>query len=99
MADVLDVQRMAALGRANEIRFRRAAMKRDLKASRVKLADILIDVPEWCESMIVIDLLVAAPKIGGVRAKQALAKARISPAMTLGGLTERQRADLVARLR
>lgn len=94
-----DAQRMAALERANEIRFRRAAMKRDLKASRVKLADILIDVPEWCESMTVIDLLVAAPKMGGVKANKALAQARISPAVTLGGMTERQRAVLVARLR
>jgi hypothetical protein len=61
-------QRMEALKRANDIRSKRAQLKRDLKANKVKTNRIL----NQC---------------------------RISPSKTIGGLSERQRAELVAQLR
>ena len=36
------VQRMEALERANEIRTRRAQLKRDLKGGRIKIQDLLL---------------------------------------------------------
>src|SRR5918997_455472 len=43
-------QRMEALHRANEIRTRRAQLKRDLKAGRVSIHDLLLEPPEYVET-------------------------------------------------
>jgi hypothetical protein len=59
-------QRMDALTTANVIRTWRAGLKRDLKAGRVDVIDLLIDPPEKLETMKVFDLLLAAPKYGRV---------------------------------
>jgi hypothetical protein len=91
-------QRMAALERANVIRSRRAQLKRDLKAGRVRLHDLLVDTPDWLESAKVWDLLVHVPRVGRVKALKALRACDISPSKTFGGLTERQRVELVAYL-
>lgn len=92
-------QRMSALAKANDHRSRRAAFKRDLKAGRVSVLDVLIDPPEWAATMKVFDLLVAAPGRGRVKANKALTRARISPGKTLGGLSGRQRTELAGWLR
>ena len=91
-------QRLDALGRANEVRSRRAQLKRDLKAGRVSLAAVLADPPEWADTMRVFDLMRAAPKLGRVKVNKILQQARISPSKMLGGLSERQRGELVGRL-
>ena len=41
------VQRMEALQRANEIRTKRATLKRDLKAGRASIHDLLLEPPEY----------------------------------------------------
>ena len=46
----------------------------------------------------VLDLLVAVPKIGPVKANRLLAIARISPSKTVGDLSERQRIHLIELL-
>lgn len=86
---------MGALGRANEVRTRRAVLKRDLKAGRVRLKDILLEPPAWVETMKMLDLLLAAPKYGRVKANKALRSCFVSPSKTVGGLSTRQRAELV----
>jgi hypothetical protein len=43
----------------------------------------------------VIDLLLAVPKYGRVKANRVLERCRISPARTLNGLTPRQRKELL----
>ncbi|HEX3263042.1 MAG TPA: hypothetical protein VHR37_05200, partial [Solirubrobacterales bacterium] len=43
-------QRMRALGRANEIRSRRAQLKRDLKAGKAKIEKLLLDPPDYVMS-------------------------------------------------
>jgi hypothetical protein len=91
-------QRRGALLIANEIRSRRAQFKRDLKAGRASLPTALMDPPDWLSTGKVIDLLLACPKIGPVKTNQILAACRISPAKTVGGITDRQRAELVRHL-
>jgi hypothetical protein len=89
-------QRLEALDRANVIRMHRAQLKRDLKAGRKGLADVLSD--PLCETMKLFDALVALPKYGRVKANVVLNRARISPSKTVGGLTQRQREELASRL-
>ncbi len=91
-------QRMLALRRANEIRSLRAQLKRDLKAGRVSIAALLVEPPAWLQTMKVLDLLLALPKVGRVKAAKLLDSCRVSPSKTIGGLSERQRAELAARL-
>jgi hypothetical protein len=92
-------QRMEALKRANDIRSRRATLKRDLKAGRVSIHTLLLDPPEFLETAKVFDLLLAVPKYGRVKVIRILTQCRISPSKTVGGLSERQRNELVSFLR
>jgi hypothetical protein len=91
-----DAQRLAALVVANEVRVYRAGLKRDVKAGRVRWTVALDD--GMCVSMKVVDLLMAVPKVGRVKAHKVLVRCRVSPSKSVGGLTERQRAELVAAL-
>ena len=92
-------QRMEALRRANEIRVRRAQLKKDLKAGTVRVEDVLLDPPDWVETAKVFDILMAVPKLGRVKAARFLNQCRVSQSKTVGGLSERQRAELVSLLR
>jgi hypothetical protein len=92
-------QRMDALKRANEIRTRRAGLKRDLKAGRANIQSLLLDPPEYLQTAKVFDLLLAVPKYGRVKVNRILTQCRISPSKTIGGLSERQRNELVSYLR
>ena len=93
------VQRMDALNRANEVRTRRAQLKRDLKGGRASIHQLLLDPPAFVETAKVFDMLLAVPKYGRVKANKILQQCRISPSKTIGGLSERQRTELVAMLR
>ena len=93
------VQRMEALQRANEIRTRRASLKRDLKAGRVSIHLLLMEPPDYIETAKVFDMLLAVPKYGRVKVNKVLQVCRISPSKTIGGLSERQRAELISMLR
>ena len=90
---------MDALKRANDIRTRRAQLKRDLKAGRHYIHKLLLDPPEYVETAKVFDMLLAVPKYGRVKVNKVLTTCRISPSKTIGGLSERQRTELVALLR
>ena len=90
---------MDALQRANEIRTRRAQLKRDLKAGRVSIHTLLTNPPEYVETAKVFDMLLAVPKYGRVKVNKILGTCRISPSKTIGGLSERQRTELVSMLR
>jgi hypothetical protein len=89
-------QRMEALKRANDIRVRRAKLKKDLKDGSVQIDGVLLDPPEYVETAKVFDILMAVPKFGRVKAARFLNQCRISQSKTVGGLSERQRAELVA---
>ena len=92
-------QRMDALNRANEVRTKRAQLKRDLKAGRVSIIAILVDPPAEVETAKVLDMLLSVPKVGRVKAGKVLQQCRVSPSKTIGGLSERQRAELVELMR
>ncbi len=92
-------QRMDALQRANDVRTRRAQLKRDLKAGRTQIHGLLLDPPEYLQTCKVFDLLLAVPKYGRVKVNRMLTQCRISPSKTIGGLSERQRNELVSHFR
>ena len=92
-------QRMEALRRANEIRVERARLKKELKVGDVSLSGVLADPPAFLLTAKVFDMLLAVPKYGRVKANKVLTQCRISPSKTIGGLSERQRSELVAMLR
>lgn len=57
-------QRMDALNRANEIRGKRAQLKRDVRAGLEGLVPLLGNPPEYIGTMKVMDLMLATPKYG-----------------------------------
>ena len=88
-------QRMDALRRANDIRVRRAKLKKDLKDGQARIEEILRDPPEYVSTAKVFDMLMAVPKFGRVKAGRFLNTCRISQSKTVGGLSERQRTELI----
>ena len=92
-------QRREALERANEVRTRRAKLKKDLKAGRESIDNLLTEPPEYIKSMKVSDMLLAVPKYGRVKVNKVLTQCKISSSKTIGGLSERQRDELVRMLR
>ena len=91
-------QRMDALARANQIRIKRAQLKRDLKSGRLSIHTLLLDPPEYLETAKVFDMLLAVPKYGRVKVNKILAHCRVAPSKTIGGLSERQRSELITLL-
>jgi hypothetical protein len=92
-------QRLDALERANEVRTKRAQLKRNLKAGRESIHALLMDPPSYIETAKVFDMLLATPKYGQRKALLVMGCCGISLAKTVGGLTGRQRDVLVAMLR
>lgn len=89
-------QRLRALGRANEIRSYRKELKAQVKLGERSVANVLADPESELETMKVFELLLTAPKTGRVKASRVLSQARVSPSKTVGGLSERQRRELLA---
>lgn len=92
-------QRLSALEVANNIRTRRKDLKLDLKAGRTQIAGLLLDPPEYLQTMKLYDLMVSVPKLGRTKVNRILAQCRVSPSKTIGGLSERQRGEIVSYLR
>jgi len=92
-------QRMDALETANEIRTYRANLKKDIKAGKVHILKLLASPPEEIETMKIFDLLLVVPKMGRVKVNKLLMQCRISPSKTVGGMSERQRDEVVSALR
>lgn len=94
------IQRMDALDKADRIRTYRADLKRDLKAGRANIIHILgaNEIDPMLETMKLFDLILAVPTYGRVKVNKILQVCRISPTKTLGGLSKRQRAELISKL-
>ena len=88
-------QRLRALEQANEVRTARAKLKRELASGNIELVQILADPPACVRRARIRDVLLVVPKIGSVRAGRILAQCRIAHSKTLGGLTDRQRGELI----
>jgi hypothetical protein len=91
-------QRMQALERANRTRTARAELKRHVRAGRLSASEVLVNPPQYAETMRVLDLLLAIPKIGRVKAMRMLNRHSVAPSKTIGGLSARQRGALLAAL-
>jgi hypothetical protein len=89
---------MDALSKANEVRARRAQLKRDVKSGRVSLAALMVDPPPSLKTARVLDVLLALPGHGRVKTTKLLNSCRVSPTKTFGGLSERQRKELTVHL-
>ena len=92
-------QRLRALRQANVIRSRRAALKKDLASGRVRIEDVLARPPAYAKTAKAHDLLLAVPKVGPARVARLLSRCRIAPSKTVGGMTERQRGELIELFR
>lgn len=90
-------QRLASLRRANAIRTYRAEAKRNLAAGADPIPMLTNPSPEL-HTMKVTDFLTAIPKIGRVKANRIMLMCRISQSKTVGGMSERQRGELVREL-
>lgn len=86
-------QHLVALEKANELRFARAQVKRDLAAGRVAIADVL-DL-ECVQSMRVAALLAAQNRWGAKRARETVRQVPCSEFLAVRDLTPRQRERLV----
>ena len=89
-------RRMRALRVAS--RTERARLKRKLKDGGANIAVLLRDPPDYILTAKVSDMLLAVPKYGQVKVNKILAHCRISPSKTIGGLSERQRRELIGHL-
>jgi hypothetical protein len=91
-------QRMEALRRANDIRSERAKLKERLRCGDVSITVVLQDPPVCVHTAKVLDLVLAAPKYGRVKANKLLERCRVSSSKTVNGLTPRQRKELLDML-
>lgn len=88
-------QHMRALKRANEVRLGHSALKRDIHAGRVTVADALAD-PRVGGSITLADLLKAQRRWGTTRARKFLQRISIPENKRVDSLTARQRRLVVS---
>ena len=91
-------QRREALALANEVRFKRAALKVALKRGELPIIPLIEDPPNYLASAKVVELLMALPAHGPVKVERLLKRCQVSPRKTVAGLNARQRRDLIKAL-
>jgi hypothetical protein len=87
-------QRNQALSRANDIRKKRATDKKKIKKRQLDARKLLAAPPEHWYAARVADLMLAVPAVGHKKVETMLRRLQISPAKTLGGMTDSQRDRL-----
>jgi hypothetical protein len=93
-----DPQRLRALGRANEIRLARAALKRQIARGEITVAEVILTPPEAAGSWSMSELLMSQRRWGNERCRKFLKHNGIYELKPVGTLTERQRLMLVSQL-
>jgi hypothetical protein len=91
--------RLAALQLANDVRSRRAELKRQVAAGVVLVADVMMDPPPVAVGISVAALLVSQRGWGRVKSRRFLSTNDVSETRKLGELSQRQRELLAAELR
>jgi hypothetical protein len=87
------------LPKANATRIERGKLKRALKENTVTASEIIVALPWWLKTMKAYQLLVHTPYVGGDdAAARILHRLKIGDNKNIGGLSERQRKELVAYL-
>jgi hypothetical protein len=97
-APVTRPQCMEALDRANEVRLARAAMKREIRAGRRNVIEVVLDCPWQAQSMPLLELLGSQRRWGRARSQKLLNSVGLKEMKALGSLTQRQRGLLVRAL-
>jgi len=91
-------QRLRALGRANEIRLARAALKRTIAIGEVSAAEVILACPDAVRSWPIGDLLMSQRRWGSTRCHKFLTRNNIAETKPVGTLTQRQRMLLAGSL-
>ena len=96
-------QKMVALSEANRIRAARATIKRrwkriDPRAARREMCEWIQSPPPDLVTWRVETALMALPYVGRVKVRRWLLESGVPLSKTLGGMSERQRAELVAKV-
>jgi hypothetical protein len=91
-------QRMRALERANEVRLKRAELKRQIAHGAVTVADVILELPDEANNWSVGELLKSQRRWGSIRSHKLLAGLQISEKRPIGQLTARQRQLIADRL-
>jgi hypothetical protein len=97
-------QAMAALAEANRVRLRRASLMRWMHGrsaaeSHERAAEVILEPDPTLHSMLVLTLLQRVRQVGPAQAERMLELSDVSPTSTIGALSARQRAGLVALMR
>jgi hypothetical protein len=91
-------QRLRALGRANEIRLARAALKRSIALGQVSAAEVILNCPDAAHSWPIGDLLMSQRRWGNTRCRKFLSRNHMVETKPVGSLTDRQRRILASTL-
>lgn len=92
-------QRMSALQIANDIRVKRAQLKRDLHSRVVRPVTILENPPPYITYMKVYAFLMAIPELGDTKVTKLLKHVGCSTTKTISGLSERQFREIIEYLK
>jgi hypothetical protein len=92
-------QRRYAIARANQVRHRRARLKRMLQGGDVHLAEVLREPPPYLRTMLLEQLLEAAPHLGKRKSERIVKSAQVRRQVQIGELTEREREAVLATMR
>jgi hypothetical protein len=92
-------QRLDALAAANRIRSYRRQVKEDVRVGGLTAGDVLRQpIDPRLKTMNLRDLLLCVRGLGVVKVDRLLHRHRASPRKTIGGLSDRRRAELIADL-
>ena len=91
-------QRMRALERANEVRLKRAELKRQIGDGHLSAADVILELPDEAKNWSVGELLKSQRRWGSIRSHKLLTGLHISEKRPIGDLTMRQRRLIAERL-
>jgi hypothetical protein len=91
-------QCLSALQRANEVRFARAKLKRQVRAGSLSAAETVLACPWQARTMPLSELLVSQRGWGRIRCRRLLLSVQVPENKAVGSLTERQRLALAAAL-
>jgi hypothetical protein len=95
--DVLE-QRRVALATANEVRLRRAELKRELRAGRVTIEALLMNPPAYVRNATIFEALTWLPHYGREKASRLLRRADIAAGTTFERLTPKRRQALIRQI-
>lgn len=91
-------QHLLALARANEVRFARAELKKQVRSEEITVAQVILDTPQEAKTMPVADLLMSQRRWGRTRCRKLLQSIPMAENKTVGSMTERQRQAVAATL-